>query len=180
MKLRSGFETSGLCVNCCKFYGNRKWDFKCSTCTNKFVTVSNNRWISDSLFRKEVNKWALEKSEYTRKKKIVRILKHAICTTCFTNKESVISLKILILQIKKNFQENNERLYITSNEGKELLRNSGRDCIEKSHIICPLVIDWWNMKELNYNSSELCYYGRYGEPEYHIKSIPPPLPLSPY
>ena len=180
MKLRSGFETSGLCVNCYKFYGNRKWDFKCSACTNKFVAVSKYKWISDPLFRNEVNKWALEQTEYTRKKKIVRILKHVISIICFNNKESVELFKKMIIQIKKKFQENGENLYITSEEGEELLRKTGVDCIEKSHLICPLVIDWWNMKNLNYNSSELCYYGRYGEPEYHIKNIPPPLPYSTY
>ena len=74
-----------------------------------------------------------------------------------------------------------ETLWISAEKGEELLRRTGKDCDSKSHIICPLVLDWWNMKHYNYRGFELCYYGRFGDEsdfEEQIKSIPPPPPYN--
>ena len=73
----------------------------------------------------------------------------------------------------------NETLWISAEKGEELLRRTGKDCGEKSHVICPLILDWWNMKHYSYNGTERCYYGRFGDEstfEEEIKSIPPPPP----
>ena len=51
------------------------------------------------------------------------------------------------------------------------------DSNKKSHLICPFIVDWWNMRNYNFKSFELCYYARYGDdPAQYINSIPPPMP----
>ena len=84
-----------------------------------------------------------------------------------------------IKNIHREMQESGNSLYLSAKEGVHILRHIGIDCEQKSHIICPLVLDWWNMKNYKYNSTELCYFGRYGDEsefEDRIKSIPPPKP----
>ena len=67
--------------------------------------------------------------------------------------------------------------YITAEFGSMLLRSCGRDYSKKSHLICPFIIDWWNMRNYNFNSMEKCYYGRYGDdPQTIIFDFPPPAP----
>ena len=46
-----------------------------------------------------------------------------------------------------------------------------------SLIICSLIIDWWNMRNYSFSSTEMCYFGHFGD-KYEIneiKTIPPPL-----
>ena len=46
---------------------------------------------------------------------------------------------------------------------------------KRIHLICPMIVDWWNItRENGWGATEICYYGRFEEPHYHIKSIPPP------
>jgi len=46
---------------------------------------------------------------------------------------------------------------------------------ERIHLICPMIVDWWNITHENgWGSTEVCYYGNFEEPHYKIKSIPPP------
>ena len=67
MKLRSGLETNGLCNKCYEFYGIREWGFKCSVCSDICVIKTKNKWLSDSKFREEVDKCALDQALYSKK-----------------------------------------------------------------------------------------------------------------
>lgn len=170
MKLRSGRNTTGHCRTCDIYHGNPNWNYECSTCTSEF-NAPRARWYNPQ-FRDEVNDWAAAR---LAPKKFVRILRKVVSVACFHDRDSVNSLKRLIQELRDT---NGGTLYISASEGEQLLRRTGAaDCPEKSNVICPLVVDWWNMKNLDYKSYELCYYGRYGEPEQHITSIPPPPPI---
>lgn len=166
MKLRSGINTDGLCRVCDRFYGNPKWGNQCSTCQTT-VVLDRPKWY-DPNFRKALNEWTENKLQFSRQNNVVQILKNIV---------SVQLLKNCIHELNKFSKSYNQRIYISAQEGEELLRHTGENVVEKSHIICPLVIDWWNMKQYNYERFELCYYGRYGEPEYHVNAIPPPPPI---
>ena len=66
-------------------------------------------------------------------------------------------------------------IFLTAEQAYPLLRNKGGDTNEKSHLICQFIIDWWNMKKYPYNSTEMCYFGNFGDdPE--TKTFPPRLP----
>ena len=114
------------------------------------------------------------------------MIKHAIIIDSKPGSRSNFyegNTKYIINQIKSTMDDNStdETLWISAEKGEELLRRTGKDCDSKSHIICPLVLDWWNMKNYNYRGFELCYYGRFGDEsdfEEQIKSIPPPLPYN--
>tara|TARA_Y100000389_G_scaffold202132_1_gene246623 strand:- start:1198 stop:1500 length:303 start_codon:yes stop_codon:yes gene_type:complete len=70
-----------------------------------------------------------------------------------------------------------EGRYISAKLAEKLCRKTGADTWNKSQLILQFVIDWWNMRDYNFNSTELCYFGRYGdiaEFRTEIKSIPPP------
>jgi len=85
----------------------------------------------------------------------------------------------LIEKIQNSYKISNIEFYISAKDGEELLRRTGIDVPEKSHLICPLILDWWNMKKYRFLGFEMCYYGRYGDEadfEEQIKSIPPPPP----
>ena len=55
----------------------------------------------------------------------MRLLKHIIQVISFSDETSVLKLKITILQIQQKFKENGKKLYITSQDGEELLRKPG-------------------------------------------------------
>ena len=96
-----------------------------------------------------------------------------------SNTNQMGMLHFAIDAMKRDMQLRDGELYISAEYGEELLRRTGIDCPKKSHIICPLVLDWWNMKNYDYKGYELCYYGRFGDEETFkekITSIPPPPP----
>ena len=67
--------------------------------------------------------------------------------------------------------------YISAEFANDILNKYGRN-ERKSHIICSLIIDWWNMKDKNFNGTEMCYYGHFGDPyevQERVNSIPPQL-----
>ena len=66
--------------------------------------------------------------------------------------------------------------YITAKFAKKLLRENGIDTPEKSHLVCSFIIDWWNITRKNgFNSTEMCYFGNFGEGIKDFK-YPPRLP----
>ena len=98
---------------------------------------------------------------------------------CYSHSCKPNTLKIILEQLKKDLLVKSKTLYISAKDGEELLRRTGLCCDKKFHIICPLILDWWNMKKYNFNSSEMCYYGRFGDEKIfaeQIKTIPPPKP----
>jgi len=180
MILRSGFikcTNSFTCRTCNKFYGCKDFNWKCSYCYNK-KTGSQFPW-RDPEFRQKVNQWAINEIEKTPSQ-YVNVIEYSIKMDSKPESQNFNNTKHIIKQLKNmiNYAEN-QTLWISAEKGEELLRRTGKDCDEKSHIICPLILDWWNMKHYNYRGFEMCYYGRFGDEsdfEEQIKSIPPPLP----
>jgi hypothetical protein len=85
----------------------------------------------------------------------------------------------MVQELKADFNARGKNLYISAKDGEELLRRTGLYCDRKSHIICPLILDWWNMKHYDFNGNEMCYFGRFGDEmtfAEQITSIPPPPP----
>jgi hypothetical protein len=102
-----------------------------------------------------------------------------VISICYTRMErSHRLLDVTIKNIHREMQESGNSIYLSAKEGAHILRHIGIG-EQKSHITCPLVLDWWNMKKCKYNSTEMCYFGRYGDEsefEEWIKSIPPSKP----
>ena len=176
MLLRSGKIKKPIakCFSCNEFYGNKKYRYKCSGCYGGLKSLYP--W-KDEEFRNKVNEWAQEKMQFTKNSSMFRILKQII--TMASNTNHIGMLHFAIDAMKEDCKIIGEELYISAEYGEELLRRTGIDCPKKSHIICPLVLDWWNMKNYDYKGFELCYYGRFGDEETFkekIKSIPPPPP----
>lgn len=174
MLLRNGKikELIAKCYKCQEFYGNKKFRYKCSKCSG-YIIPSVLPW-NQIEFRNNLNKWTNEKLEYGKSKNIIQLLKKIINNST----SNTIAISYVIKEYQKYFKNMGQEFYISAEEGEELLRRTGIDSCKKSHIICPLVLDWWNMKNFDYKGYELCYYGRFGEPQYHIKAIPPPLPYN--
>ena len=163
------------CQECNEFYAHKRFKYKCSGCHGA-VLKSEYPW-RDEEFRNKVNEWAQEKMQFTKNSSMFRILKQIINIASNTNQMGI--LPFAIESMKRDCKKVGEELYISAEYGEELLRRNGIDCPKKSHIICPLVLDWWNMKNYNYNGSAMCYYGHFGDEMTFcekIKSIPPPPP----
>ena len=178
MLLRSGKikHNNSKCYACKEYYGNKKFKYKCYRCYKNLPDIYPWR---KPCFREQVNQWAKNELAKTSRAQVNMIIKKVI-STCYTRMESSHKLlDVTIKNIHREMQESGNSLYLSAKEGAHILRHIGIDCEQKSHIICPLVLDWWNMKKYNYNSTELCYFGRYGDEiefEERIKSIPPPKP----
>ena len=183
MLLRSGKvkELVAKCYKCNEFYGNKRYKYKCSSCHDGGLK-SSYPW-RDETFRNSVNKWAEEKIQTAKNGGVFRHLKHlmkayngSVFPPARRHHERVAGI---IKIMKLSYKESRFDLYISAKDGEELLRRTGMDCPEKSHIICPLILDWWNMKNYDYKRFEMCYYGRFGDEmtfAEEIKSIPPPPP----
>ena len=176
MLLRSGKIKRPIakCFSCNEFYGNKRFRYKCSGCYGGLK--SQYPW-KDEEFRNKVNEWAQEKIEFTKNSSMYRVLKQLIIIVSNTHHMNMLSSAIK--SMKRDMQLRDGELYISAEYGEELLRRTGIDCPKKSHIICPLVLDWWNMKNYDYKGFELCYYGRFGDEMTFcekIQSIPPPPP----
>ena len=182
MLLRSGTvkELIAKCYKCNEFYGNKKYRYKCSRCYEG-VLKSSYPWRNIE-FRNQVNDWAREKIRISNMGGGLRTLKQLV-TTAYNgihNKElRVNACKNFIAKIQQSYKEVGIEFYISAKDGEELLMRTGQYTAEKFHIICPLILDWWNMKKYNYSAGSMCYYGRFGDEmtfSEEIKSIPPPPP----
>ena len=179
MLLRSGKvkELIAKCYKCNEFYGNKRYKYKCSGCHG---TVKSSYPWRDEEFRNRVNEWAQEKIRITKTSGGFRTLRQLVRQTyngTWPKELRVNVCKGLINKLKEVCKEHGEEFYISAKDGEELLRRTGREAPEKFHIICPLVLDWWNMKNYNYLGAEMCYYGHFGDEMTFcekIKSIPPP------
>ena len=182
MLLRSGKmkEPVAKCYKCNEFYGNKRYRYKCSGCHGA-VLKSSYPWRKEE-FRNRVNKWAQEKIRITKDSGGFRTLRQFVrrAYSGLCPKElRVNACKGLISKLQEVYKEQGDEFYISAKDGEELLRRTGQDTPEKFHIICPLVLDWWNMKYCDYRGAEMCYYGRFGDEMTfceQIRSVPPPPP----
>ena len=181
MLLRNGKikEQIAKCYKCNEFYGNKKYKYKCSGC---YRGLKNQYPWKDEGFRNSVNEWAQEKIRISNVCGGFRALRGIIRQTyngTWSKELRVTACKNLINTLREAYKEHGEEFYISAKDGEELLRRTGQEYQEKFHIICPLVLDWWNMKNYDYCAGGMCYYGRFGDEMTFcekIKSIPPPPP----
>ncbi len=181
MQLRNGKVKLQFpkCRGCNEFYAHKKYKYKCSGCYKGLKNVTP--W-KDEEFRNSVNEWAEEKIKISNRNGGLIALSRSLRLAfngSFSKERRVVAIYSLIEKIKKSYQISNIEFYISAKDGEELLRRTGIDVPEKSHLICPLILDWWNMKKYRFHGFELCYYGRYGDEDSfceQIKSIPPPPP----
>ena len=169
MKLRSGKITDGLCVKCNKYFGNPEWEYKCSSCAGITYPIC----FDDPKFQSNLATWVKSKLISSEIKKV---LIH-VCHRRFSMNDTNFIILRHILHVIKT-----EGKYISAKLAEKLCRKTGEDTWNKSQLILQFVIDWWNMSDYNFNSTELCYFGRYGdiaEFRTEIKSIPPPPPNQP-
>ena len=145
------------CIECNEYYGRIESDNKCSYCFKGIKTMK------DPNFQKKLNNYVKSKTE------IKQSYKNLLRQLAFGNNHAILK------QLHEHFIT--EGLYITAKFGSEILENCGRD-EKKSHIIGSLIIDWWNMVNYKFNATEMCYFGRFGDPYEieEIKTIPPPPP----
>lgn len=152
-------NTEPNCIECKKFYSTPEYDNKCSYC---FKGILAPLCFKDKEFQEKLNKYVESK---TIDKRFNTLIKKASST------DSIEILKHLHITIKEQDKG------ITAKFAEQALRPY-RQINAKSHIICSLIIDWWNMRNFKFNSTEMCYYGRFGD-HYDIediKTIPPPPP----
>lgn len=145
------------CIECNEYYGRIESDNKCSYCFKGIKTMK------DPNFKEKLNNYVKSKTD------IKQSYKNLLRQLAFSNNHSILK------QLHEHFID--EGLYITAKFGSEILESCGRDN-KKSHIICSLIIDWWNMVNYKFNATEMCYFGRFGDPYEieEIKTIPPPPP----
>lgn len=145
------------CIECNEYYGRIESDNKCSYCFKGIKTMK------DPNFQKKLNNYVKSKT------KIKQSYKNLLRQLAFSNNHAILK------QLHEHLID--EGLYITAKFGSEILEHCGRD-EKKSHIIGSLIIDWWNMVNYKFNATEMCYFGRFGDPYdiEEIKTIPPPPP----
>ncbi len=169
MLLRSGkvyklpTPQTGKCIDCNRFWGNPSWKMKCSICSGfgDKSKVSPYWGFEDPKYQTLLSTWVNDAIKNNTK--YIPILNLAA---------EQLNTKLLkeILTVMRSKQ-----IFITAEQAYPLLRSSGVDTNEKSHLICQFIIDWWNMKKYPYNSTEMCYFGNFGDdPE--TKTFPPRLP----
>ena len=150
------------CIDCHEYYGCIESDNKCSYC---FKGKERPIGFKDPEFQEKLKNFVKSKTE------IKHSYKNLLRQLASGNNHKILK------QLHEHFID--EGLYITAEFGSEILEKCGRDN-KKSHIICSLIIDWWNMVNYKFNAAEMCYFGRFGDPYdiEEIKTIPPPPPNS--
>jgi hypothetical protein len=136
---------------------------KCSVCSGHVDkdSVSPYWGFEDPEYQKELEKWVSVTTEESNN--YMPLLKTA------ATKINTKMLKDILMIMRSNL------VFITAKQAYPLLRNSGTDSTEKSNLICQFIIDWWNMKKYTYNSTEMCYFGNFGDDPDSFK-FPPNLP----
>ena len=152
------------CIDCKIYYGNIQFDNKCSACSGLYDEYKYFPWRLDD-FRNKVHEWINENTIKENNPYYI-VLKFNI------KRNNLQQTKIILKNMKK------EKIFISTELAIFLLRKIGLDTIDKTHLICPFILDWWNINSSNnFNSTEKCYYGIFDDnPEDHIKSFPPKLP----
>tara|TARA_A100001011_G_C13739326_1_gene606804 strand:+ start:27 stop:518 length:492 start_codon:yes stop_codon:yes gene_type:complete len=144
MKLRSGFEKPSvpLC-KCKKFWGSVNHRGLCSQCYNYGKNYNEK-------FNEKIKMYVDQ--NICKNQDLLYVIK-------WSSKQ--VNETMLINTIKELIRINK---YITAKYAINLLRKNGLDTNKKSHIICSRIIDWWNITKKNgFNSTELCYFGNFGE-----------------
>jgi hypothetical protein len=177
MQLRNGKikPLIAKCYACNKFYGNKKYRYMCSGCY-KGLSISL-PW-HDPEFRTRLKQWAEVQIIESKQSCLHNVLRQMVLMS-YSSNCNPNALSSMVQELKTDFNSRGKNLYISAKDGEELLRRTGLYCDRKSHIICPLILDWWNMKHYDFNGTEMCYFGRFGDEmtfAEQITSIPPPPP----
>ena len=177
MQLRNGKikPLIAKCYACNKFYGNKKYRYMCSGCYNGLSSCTP--W-HDLEFRSKLKQWAENQIIKSKQSGLHNVLRQMVIIS-YSGICKPEALSSMVQELKADFNARGKNLYISAKDGEELLRRTGLYCDRKSHIICPLILDWWNMKHYDFNGTEMCYFGRFGDEmtfAEQITSIPPPPP----
>ena len=177
MQLRNGKikPLIAKCYACNKFYGNKKYRYMCSGC---YKGLSSCIPWHDPQFRSRLKQWAEAKIIESKQSCLHNVLRQMVLMS-YSRNCNPNALSSMVQELKADFNARGKNLYISAKDGEELLRRTGLYCGRKSHIICPLILDWWNMKHYDFNGTEMCYFGRFGDEmtfAEQITSIPPPPP----
>ena len=169
MELRSGRKTN-KCGICREYFGNPKWNNKCSTCSG-ISNFKSSVCFDDPIFQDNLQDWIDSKLiEKNMENILIHVCKNSVSDINFP------LLRQVLLVIKMNGR------YISAEFAEKLCRSAGLDTYNKSQLILQLVADWWNMKKYKFTGTEMCYFGRFGDIHTfreEIKSIPPPPPNKP-
>ena len=162
MKLRSGKTYVTTCYICKEHYGNEN-SSRCSTCDpNHKPSYSWYHIYYGEEFQLKLKKYAesLTAPDYYK-----RYLKTISNRNNFRHLYE--ALRYLRFDIKL-LLDAKFAYYLINHTGPGKNR-------ERIHLICPMIVDWWNItRENGWGPTEVCYYGNFEEPHYKIKSIPPP------
>tara|TARA_X000000950_G_scaffold284230_1_gene386870 strand:- start:861 stop:1403 length:543 start_codon:yes stop_codon:yes gene_type:complete len=169
MKLRNGKRYSVLCYICKEHYGSEKQS-ACTMC--KPGSSPQYSWkviYCSEKFQKKLEKY--------KNSKVINSNEKYILKKMFQRYQMY-----LVADMFQNMKR--EDRYLDSEFANYLINNFGDGRTSKRlHLICPMVIDWWNITHKNgWGSTEVCYYGRFEEPWYHIvrDKFPPPKPNCAY
>ena len=150
------------CPICGKYFAHDIFGGRCSRCSeNRGIATAPSVWYSQE-FQRQLSEY-VDKHSIDESSHYYQVLKYHIQKN---------NLEIALEVCKEMKKEN---LWIKQDFALQLLRHIGIDHPKKSHLICSMIIDWWNMKKNDdWNGFELCYYGNFGEGgAAHVKSIPP-------
>ena len=153
--------TEGSCVECKEYFGTPEKDNKCTYCYTGKVGLYN-KGLKNDQFCEELEKFV---ESNLVEKKIQNMLEKACKADSYG----------IMLHLHSVMTKNKK--YISAEFANDIINKYGRN-ERKSHIICSLIIDWWNMKDKNFNGTEMCYYGHFGDPyeiQERVNSIPPQL-----
>lgn len=156
MRLRSGkIKPSVPLCKCGKYWGSINHKNMCSVCYNHGTNYKKT-------FQNKLNDYV--NSKITKDRDLLAALR-------FSSKSYQTQIMRDVLKILKY-----ENKYITAKFARKLLRECPRDILERCHLVCSFVIDWWNITMKNgFNSHEMCYFGNFGEGLEDYK-FPPRLP----
>ena len=147
------------CVRCEIFFGNPEWGDLCSDCSGRGKVYV---W-DDPKFRETLEEWG-------KKQLAPEIYIKALWAACrFKLHETKYNAMLEIFKVLKS-----KNMYISAEFAYKLWSKSNGGYENNSHVICPYIIDWWNMFKYDFDNVAICYYTFTLHPKYHINSIPPP------
>ena len=161
MKLRSGKSFYNICYICNEHYSNER-SSKCSKCDPNYTSYSWHTIYYGEEFQLKLKKYA---EDLTAPDYYKRYLKN------ISNRNNLRHLYEALKLLRFDME-----LYLDAKFAYYLINHTGHGKNnEKIHLVCPMIVDWWNITHKNgWGSTEVCYYGNFEEPHYKIKSIPPP------